>query len=494
MTSFKRGITAATATKVDLLVVGIWEGNKLTLSAAAMDAALGGGLRRHLSKTRTLGRAARAFFKGRINDATVISTLGMLPATEVLAVGLGPRARVDHESVRRAAGAAARHSAGYRRVALAISEEVPGGAGAAVEGFALGAYLFDRHLSEPPRRTETVAILGSPTQSEIDRAVALAGATIWARDLINESPSSRGPQGVAEAVAELATSKGLKVEILDEAALTKKGFNGILTVGRGSASPGRFVVITQKGARGAGSVGLVGKGITFDSGGLSLKTADGMETMKIDCSGAAAVAAAISLAPEFAPDLRVVGALALAENMPGGRAVKPGDVIHHYGGRTSEVLNTDSEGRLVLADALAWMSEQSVDCIVDVATLTGAMAVALGPRAAGYFANDPDLGSEIKAAAARTGERLWEMPLIEEYRERLDSAIADIRNTAGTRYGGPIYGALFLKDFVGDARWAHIDIAGPAWSEKGEHYLPTGATGFGTRTLAQFISDRAREK
>jgi leucyl aminopeptidase len=215
-----------------------------------------------------------------------------------------------------------------------------------------------------------------------------------------------------------------------------------------------------------------------------------MKTMKTDCSGGAAVAAAMSALPALGPRIRVVGAVPLAENMPGGRAVKPGDVIRHYGGHTSEVLNTDAEGRLVLADALAWMAEQNPDAMIDLATLTGGMMVALGKKVTGFFANRDSLADEMLAAGERTGERLWRMPLLDDLRSEIDSDVADVKNT-GSRFGSPIFGALFLRDFIGDTPWAHLDIAGPARAEKDEHYVSKGATGVGTRLVIDWVEHRA---
>ena len=489
MPSFKRATTSVTSTRADLLVVGAYSGNVLTEEARIVDKALGGALKRHLSHARSLGYTARQPFKGQIKHATTVSTLGKIAATEVMVVGLGDKASASDASIRKGAGAAARYSNGYGSVALALGSQ-PGFAQSAVEGFELGAYSFTDYFSVKPKRTARVAVIGA-TQADIDRAVAITEPTNWARDLVNEPPSERSPEAFAERVRDRAKQNGVKAEILTEKNLADRGMNGILTVGKGSSNPPRFVILTYDPKGAQGFVGAIGKGITFDSGGLSLKPAASMETMKLDCTGAAAVAAAVTSLPSFSPNIKVVGAIALAENMPGGKAVKPGDVIRHYGGTTSEVLNTDAEGRLVLADALAWMAEQRPEAMVDLATLTGGMMVALGHKYAGFFANRPELALQLQISSDRTGEPLWQMPLIDEYRENIDSIIADIKNTAGTAYGSPIYGALFLKDFVGETPWAHIDIAGPSWAERGEHFLPAGATGFGTRLLIDWIEQRA---
>ncbi|MEO7804412.1 MAG: leucyl aminopeptidase, partial [Actinomycetota bacterium] len=428
--------------RADLLVVGVYEGNSLTPQAKQIDKALGGALKSHIARARSIGWQARRQFAGRLKDATTMTTLGAIGAKEVLVVGLGP-AFGTSDQIRRASGVAGRQSGSYKSVALALPD---GSAELAVEGFELGAYDFAKYRTKQPRLTERVTVVGA-TVAEIDRAMVYAEATTWARNLVNDSPSGRGPAVVAELVKQRLSGRGIKVEVFDEKALAAQGLNGILTVGRGSSNPARFVVMTYEPKGATGFIGLIGKGITFDSGGLSLKQAAPMETMKLDCGGAAAVVGAMGTLKELNIKTKVVAAIALAENMPGGDAVKPGDIIRHYGGRTSEVLNTDAEGRLVLADALAWMSEQEPDVMVDIATLTGGMMVALGLRYAGFFSTDDDLANELQAASTNTGEPLWRMPLVDEYRPKIDSEVADVKNSAGTPNGAPIFGALFLRDF-----------------------------------------------
>ena len=480
MLTMKRAATSAAKTKAELVVVGVHPGIKLTTAATEIDRVLKGALAKYLKKTA---------FSGAIRSATIIPTMGKIPAAAVMVVGLGPVDKLDHDALRRAAGTAAHSAGGFSSVALDISRDVEGGARAAAEGFALGAYGFTRYKSETKETTQRAVILGA-TQTDIDRAQTVSDATNWARDLVNEPPSNRGPAEFARLVAERAKQGGIKVEIFDEKAMAGLGMNGILTVGKGSSSAPRFVVLTYNPKGAKGFIGLVGKGITFDSGGLSLKPNEGMKTMKMDCSGAAVVAGAIAALPALDTKIKVVAALALAENMPSGDAVKLGDVIHHFGGRTSEVLNTDAEGRLVLADALAWMSAQKPDAIVNAATLTGGVIVALGNAVAGLMSNRSALAAELIEASKRTGERLWELPLVDEYREAIDSAVADIKNTTGTPKASSIFGGLFLREFVGETPWAHLDIAGTAWSEKAEHYLPQGATAFGTRLLIDWIMSR----
>lgn len=488
MPAFKSGTPPSIQIPADLLVVGVFKGNVLSAPAREVDEALPGVLGRHLESARTLGGSVDAF-QGKAGQVTVIPTMGRLPASAVMVVGLGEQDKLDHEQVRKAAGVAARAGGGFDSVVLDLSAGVEGGAQAAAEGFGLGSYSFSRYRKDKLQQSAEAVVVGAGSR-DLERAAILTDATRWARDLVNEPPSSRGPEIVAEMARERAEAAGLEVQILDEPALEATGMNGILTVGKGSDSPPCMILITYEPEGSAGFVGLVGKGITFDSGGLSIKTGEGMENMKKDCSGGAAVIAAITALPALRPKIKVVAAVALAENMPGPRAVKPGDIIAHYGGRTSEVLNTDAEGRLVLADALAWAAEQGPDAIVDIATLTGAMVVALGTRVAGMFSSTPELGEQLVAASRRTGEPVWEMPLVEEYRSALASPVADSKNISGSRHAGSIMAALFLKDFVGGTPWAHLDIAGPAWNDKPDHYLSAGATGYGTRLLIDWVESR----
>jgi len=462
------------------LVVGATAGNRLSESARQIDKAAKGIISDHLP---------RSGFKGGIGETVLIPLAGRGLSGDLLIAGLGSRNPLSAEDVRRAAGAAAKRAGRYSSVTLDLGQEIEA-SWAAAEGFLLGSYVFDKYQTEAHPRVNDLAVCGA-TDSDLEAAKTVCEATMWARDLVNEPPSNRNPAQFLEACSNRAQGSRIKVEVLDEIDLAKRGFDGILTVGRGSQSPPRFATLTYDPRGAKGFVGLVGKGITFDSGGLSLKTAEGMETMKMDCSGAAAVVAAVTALAELGAKIKVVAAIAVAENMPGPLAVKPGDVIKHFGGKTSEVLNTDAEGRLVLADALAWMSEQKPDAMVDVATLTGGMVVALGQKVAGVMSNRPSVAAELLQAAAQTGEAAWEMPLIHEYREQMDSSVADIKNISGSRWASPIFGGLFLNDFVGDTPWAHLDIAGPAWSEDNRHYLRKGATGFGARLLIDWVLARA---
>lgn len=489
MPSFEPGEGLSIDAEADLLVVGATKGNELSPAATRVDHALGGALATHLQATSSLG--ALASFEGAEGQATVLPTLGRLPCGSVLVVGLGDAASVDAEKVRRAAGLAARCSGGYPSVVLDIAGDVVAGAQAAAEGFGLGCYNFDRYMASGSKASASVKVTAA-SPAELDRAAAYIEATVWVRDLVNEPPSNRGPAVMADVARARAEEAGLQVQVMDEQQLAEAGMNGILTVGKGSASGPRLVLVSYEPEEAQGFVGLVGKGITFDSGGLSLKTGEGMENMKKDCSGGAAVLGAVTALPALQPGIKVTAVVALAENMPSSRAVKPGDVVRHYGGKTSEVLNTDAEGRLVLADALAWISEQQPDAIVDAATLTGAAAVALGQRVGAFYSTEEGLAGELSEASRRTGESIWQLPLVDEYRSLISSTVADVRNVGKNRFAGSITAALFLREFVAESiPWAHLDIAGTSWSDQPEHYLSAGATGFGTRLLIDWICNRA---
>jgi leucyl aminopeptidase len=310
-----------------------------------------------------------------------------------------------------------------------------------------------------------------------------------ARDLVNEPAGAMTPTRLAEVATEVAAAGGLEVTVWDEVEVANQGLGGLMGVARGSDEPPRLIQLSYRpSATARGHVALVGKGITFDSGGLSIKTAEGMETMKTDMSGAAAVLAAMSALPDLAPDVAVTAFVPTTENMPGGRATKPGDVLEIRNGKTVEVLNTDAEGRLILADGLSLAVEAGVDAIVDLATLTGACMVALGSKVAGLMGNHDAWVDQVRAAADRAGEPVWPLPLPEDYRKSIDSEVADVKNIGSDRYGGALTAGLFLKEFVDDVPWAHLDIAGPARSGEDEAYFRKGGTGFGVRTLVELLT------
>jgi leucyl aminopeptidase len=339
----------------------------------------------------------------------------------------------------------------------------------------------------------TLLASGSHVAGAARRAEVLATAVALVRDLVNTAPSDLVPATFAARAQEIAAEAGMGITVLDEQALAEGGYGGILGVGQGSVHPPRLVRLEYAPPQASQVLVLAGKGITFDSGGLSLKPAKAMETMKSDMGGAAAVMAAMQAIAALGLSVRVIGYLPLAENMPSGTAQRPSDVLTIYGGTTVEVLNTDAEGRLVLADALARSASDSPDVLVDVATLTGAQVVSLGPRVAGVMANDDALRDAVVDAAGRAGEAMWPMPLPSELRKGLESSVADLTNVAPDRNGGMLVAGLFLREFVPlGVHWAHLDIAGPSYNDGPPHgYTPKGGTGAATRTLVQIAQDMA---
>jgi len=423
-------------------------------------------------------------------------------------LGMGPLADAGTVQLRRAAATFGRLLGRHRRAAFAYPEvlDVDAGDGvqAVTEGLLLGTYRFEAYkpkASEEPR-TEAVTIagegLGRAVAPAVERGRAVADAVCFARDLVNEPGGSLTPTEFARRAAERAEQFGLTVEVLDEAAIEAAGLGGVLAVNQGSDQPPRLLKLTYDPGTDevpGATVALVGKGITFDSGGLSIKPADSMMEMKSDMAGAAAVIAAMCALPELDVTTRVVSFTPMTDNMTGGAAQRPGDVYTAKNGTTVEVLNTDAEGRLILADALALAAEEEPDAIVDLATLTGACMVALGTKIAGLMGNDDDFAERVEAAAGRVGERVWRLPLPEDYRSQLDSPIADLKNIGAGRYGGTLTAGLFLEEFVPDGTpWVHLDIAGPAFASDGDAETPRGGTGFGVRTLLELLAGWGAEE
>jgi leucyl aminopeptidase len=433
--------------------------------------------------------------KAKGGAGEVCSAPGEEPVDKVLLVGVGEATPAE---LRKAGAAVARRAGAdvaidLRGLALDAAQ-----LGALVEGLRLASYRFTEHKSEAPDRTLTTATLVVPdpaaAQPAVDAALHLTRATAVARDLVNTPSLVKSPQWLADTAVQLLD--GLDVTVLDEQALAKGGFGGILGVGQGSSRPPRLVRARWDGGAGPHVV-LVGKGITFDTGGLSLKPNASMLGMKADMGGAAAVLATVRAAADLRLPVRVTALAALAENMPSGTAQRPGDVLRQYGGRTVEVLNTDAEGRLVLADALAYAdAELRPDVMVDVATLTGAMPIALGNRTAGLFASDDALAAQLEQAARDSGEPLWRMPLVDDYRHALESPVADLRNIGQPKLklmGGSITAALFLREFTGGRPWAHLDIAGPATSSSDDDERTKGGTGYGVRLLTAWLTALAAQ-
>jgi len=422
----------------------------------------------------------------------------------VVAVGLGERDELTTTRLRRAAGCLGRAASRELHIATTLASATGLGADgtqAVTEGLLLASYRFTRHKSSsngnssdlapgvaPPSGLSRITLVGGPAGAATKgaaRGQAMAAATALARDLANEPAGSLTPTDLANAAVEAGRAAGLKVTVWDEKKCATERLGGILGVAAGSDEPCRFVRLeyTPKAAKTRGTLALVGKGITFDSGGLSLKSGEGMMTMKSDMSGAAAVLAAMAALPAFAPPVRVVGYLCCTENMPSGKATKPGDVLVTRNGKTIEVLNTDAEGRLVLADGLAVAVEERPDAVVDIATLTGAIVSALGKKVAGVMGTSEPLIEQARAAGDRVGEPLWPLPIPEEYRSQIDSEVADMKNIGSGPQNGAITGAMVLKEFVGDVPWAHLDIAGTARTESDDSFVSKGCTGWGARLL-----------
>ncbi len=491
----------ATTVAADALVLATTPATDGAGSASVLGAdTLPAGVRRALeSALPALG------VKGTADEVVRVPSPEGVRAKVVVLTGTGrpgPKDQtVPDEALRRAAGAAVRTLAGHAHVVLALPTDTVGRVAAVAEGGLLGAYAYTeyrRRTADPSQAAVAKITLATSAHRDrgaktaVARAHVLAEAVAATKDLVNCPPLDLFPARFAEIAQALGTEHGVTVTVLDEAALRKAGYGGLVGVGQGSSRGPRLVKMSYTPAgRAAGRkhLALVGKGITFDSGGLSIKPAAGMETMKLDMAGAAAVMHTVVAASRLALPVAVTGWLCLAENMPSGTAQRPSDVITIYGGRTVEVLNTDAEGRLVLADGIVAACEENPDVLVDVATLTGAQMVALGNRVSAVMANDDDLRDQVTRAAADSGEQFWPMPLPAELRSSMDSPVADIANI-GDRFGGMLVAGLFLSEFVGTGAdgetvpWAHLDIAGPAFNSGGAHgYTGKGGTGVAVRTL-----------
>lgn len=439
-----------------------------------------------------------------VDASTDAGELTRLPAAEgvrarsVLLVGVGAEAldEVDPEDLRMAFGAATRSLAGTDHAALALPGASDEQRAAALEGAALGAYAFTAHRTEassPKTALATLTVIASDEaagKSAADRAGVLADVVAITRDLVNTPPNLLYPDAFAARAQELTADLPIEVTVLDEKQLAEGGYGGIVGVGQGSTRPPRLVRLSYAPANSHGSVALVGKGITFDTGGISLKPAKGMDDMTSDMSGAATVLAATIGAAKLGLDVTVTTFLALAENMPGGGAQRPGDVVTMRNGTTVEVLNTDAEGRMVMADALVDAAATEPDLLIDVATLTGAAVVALGTRTAGVMGTEGGRES-VLAAADASGEPFWPLPFPKELRKDLNGRVADLSNI-GDRPGGALSAGIFLREFVGETEWAHIDIAGPAFTAKPWGYTSVGATGMSVRTVLAVLEQRAR--
>lgn len=450
-------------------------------------------------------------FRGRIGETSVLYPK-QAAAKRLLLVGLGKSGEFSMERIRRTAAIAAKTAQAQGGESLALFEpdiegvptlvehtDIQKDIGLALgEGAALGLYTFDKYLSrtgekQERHRLKQVTVIGQSSNHAVSlgRGVKLARvvceATYLARDLANAPGNEIDPDSLARRASSIGREHGISVTIFDEKRIRQLNMGGLIGVSQGSDKPPRFIVMEYNAkSRTLPTIVLVGKGVTFDSGGISIKPAANMAEMKMDMSGAAAVIATLQATAVLKLPVRVIGLVPATENLPGGSALKPGDILKHYNGKTSEIDNTDAEGRLILADALSFAERYTPDIVIDLATLTGACVVALGHVATGMMGNDQPLMDKLRAAGERTYERVWQLPLFEEYGKLIKSDVADVKNTGG-RWGGAITAAFFLKNFIGNYKWIHLDIAGTAIYEEASDYIPKGGSGVGVRLLIDFL-------
>jgi leucyl aminopeptidase len=483
----------------EALVLILCEGDSLSeQGAASIDKAMEGAVT-DLIKSKE--------FEGKTSELALLHTQGKIPAKRVLLAGMGKKSSVGLDTIRQAMGHAAKRVRQAKAASFTVSvpTTVPRDssaievAQAMAEGAILGSYQFNVYRSDGTRGKDVAQMtLLAPEKSQLSdlsegirRGTATAEAAVFVRDLCNHPSNVMTPTKIAQEAKAIAKETGVSLKILEQKHMEKLGMGALLGVARGSHEPPKFIILEYRGARKKSDrpVVLVGKTVTFDTGGISLKPAENMEHMKADMTGGAEVLAAMRAAARLKLPLNLVGILPATENMPGGRAMKPGDVLTTLSGKTVEVQNTDAEGRLILSDGLAYAGRYKPAVLIDIATLTGACVVALGQFAIGMFGTDAALKESVRKAGMRAGERVWEMPLWDEYFEQLKSDVADMRNIGG-RGGGMITAALFLSKFAGDWPWVHLDIASTDWSERERAYIPKGPTGIGTRLLIQYLIDR----
>jgi len=467
---------------------------------AALDQALDGAISQLISQGE---------IKGKLNEVTVIHSFGKIPAGKVVVAGMGKQEELTLDRIR---GVMATTSRLLQKKDVTTISTVAQGAGVAgitvedsaqamTEGSLLGIYTFRRHLTKKAEHgeIEQLSIVNADEgklaalEQGRDKGRILAEATNLARDMVNEPSNYMTPTDMSEMAKKLATDYRLDVSVLEREQMEEMGMGALLGVAKESLQPPKFIIINYKGSDSSKvDIALLGKGITFDSGGISIKPSEGMGEMKGDMAGGASVIGAMSAIARLKPAINVMGLVPATENLPGGNALKPGDVLIALGGKTIEIISTDAEGRLALADALGYARKKGAKLMVDVATLTGAMRVALGDVCAGAFTNNQELVDKVIAAGAEAGERIWQMPMYDDYKEQNKSDVADIKNTGG-RLAGSIAAAQFLAEFAGDTPWVHLDIAGTSMSEKEKNYLVKGATGVPVRTLVNLVRSLAEK-
>ncbi|HVU03247.1 MAG TPA: leucyl aminopeptidase [Polyangiaceae bacterium] len=455
---------------------------------AELDAALGGALGKHVEAVG---------FRARAEDVLDVPTLGKIGARRIVLVGLGPKKGLGAARLRGVLATLGRAASGEKSLAVALgdhAEKAPE-LRTVAEGLALGAYTFTKYFTgdrAPKKALESVSLHRTGGRSDaaatqaIEQGLAVARSVNLARDAVNEPPNVLTPEALAGLARGVAKAGKLKITVLDEKGILKAGMRLHAAVGQGSANPPRFIHLSYVPKRKKAKIVLVGKGLTFDSGGLCIKPAPGMGDMKSDMGGAAAVLGAMNAIAALAPHVEVHGIIGAAENMPDGNAYRPADVFQSLDGKTVEIINTDAEGRLVLADALAYARKLEPDLLVDAATLTGACLIALGKTCSAFYTSDDKLAKQFERAAGEAGEQFWRMPLLPELREQLQSDVADLKHT-GDRYGGSITAALFLKEFVGTVPWIHCDIAGPALWDRAKGIHPKGGTGHAVLTFVALV-------
>ena len=486
--------------EADAIIMSFFEGmERPDGDLAVIDKALDGAV------SQLIGQGE---IKGKLNEITIIHSLGKLPAARVVVVGLGKKEELSQDRVRLAVGETCRllqqkRIGNVATVALGAGVAgitLEGSAQAVTEGALLGVYSFRRHITKQSEYGElkrlTIVEADETEMPVLERGSykgrVLAEATKLARDMVNEPANYMTPPHMAETAASLAEAYGLELEVMEQKQMRELGMGALLGVTQGSRQHPKFIVLHYRGGDSAQiDLALVGKGITFDSGGISIKPSEGMQEMKGDMAGAAAVMAAISAIAQLKPKLNLVAIAPCAENLPGGEALKPGDVLTAMNGKTIEIISTDAEGRLILADALGYANKLGAKLIVDVATLTGACHVALGDECSGVFGNNQELVDRLIAASVDAGELMWQLPMYKQAREQLKSEVADIKNVGG-KWGGAITAAHFLAEFAGETPWVHLDIAGTSLSEKNRGYLVKGATGVTVRTLVNLALSLAK--
>ena len=453
-------------------------------------------------KSLAAAAKSKAEFKGKAGDGITLFEPQGTQVERAVLFGVGKCEDLQAETLRAFAGKAVKFcvKAGLTGVTIATPAATAAKLDAAVlfkalmEGACLGNHVFDAYKEKKEHKPlRKIVLMATAAQKKahaglVDAVAAVCSGSVMAREWVTTPSNDKQPPAFAGMIAKAAKAAKLKVAVRDERWLKQQQFGAMLAVGQGSEAKPRLVTMEYAPRGAKKTVLLVGKGVTFDSGGINLKPSGSIETMKMDMSGAAAVAGTLLAVARLKPAVKVVGVMPLVENMPSGTAIRPGDIIRSFAGKTIEIGNTDAEGRLILIDAMAWAVKQyKPDAMIDLATLTGACVVALGEKIAGVFSKDQQLADAIVAAGTATHERCWQLPLPDDYKELLKNDFADLNNVSSGRWGGAITAALFLSEFVGDTRWAHIDIAGPAWAKKASDYCGAGGTGFGVRLLCDLL-------